>query len=112
MWSCSDPQQIPVHPPLNNISNNKQNIVNNDNDNNNNGFGCHNMNDDQNQCRGNERSLCDYLQQDKTIQPSYIIFPSNIGHFEIKSRVVQVLPKFHGMDKERLYLHFHEFEEI
>lgn len=36
----------------------------------------------------------------------------NIRDFEIESGVVQLLPKYHGIDKKGLYLHLHEFEEI
>lgn len=46
--------------------------------------------------KANGRSLRDYLQPDKTIQLPYIIFSLNIWQFEIKSGVVQLLPKSIG----------------
>lgn len=90
------------------MSNNNQNMTNNDN----NGFGNQNMNDAQGPHGGNGSSLRDHLKLDRTIQPSCIIFPLIIWYFEIKSKVVQLLPKFHRMEKESLCLHLHKFEEV
>lgn len=80
--------------------------------NNNNRFEGHNTNDDQSQHAGIGRSLRDYLQSDWTTQSFCIIFFLNIGYFEIKSSVVQLLSKLHEMDIESPYLHLHEFEEV
>lgn len=68
------------------INKNNQSTV--DNDNNINRFGEYNTNNNHSQYGGNGRSLRDYLQLDRTIQPSYTIFPLNIWHFEIKLEVV------------------------
>lgn len=73
--------------------------------------GAQNANDDQSQQGGNERSFCDHLQLNRRTQPSCIIFALNIGHFQIKLEVVQLLLKFNGMDKESPCLHFRGFEE-
>lgn len=61
---------------------------------------------------GDGRILRDYMQPDRASQPSCIIFPLNIEHFEIKSRVVQLLQKFHGMDSESTYIRLRKFEEV
>lgn len=61
----------------------------------------------------------------KTIEGTYVsiynwigqanplaLFFLNILHFEIKPRVVQLLRKFHEMDKENPYLYIREFEKV
>lgn len=68
--------------------------------NSNNGFGSHSTNDDQSQYKDTGNSLRDHLQLDRTTEHFCIIFPLDIGHFEIKYRVRQFLRKFHGMDAE------------
>lgn len=81
-------------PPVNIITNNNnQNTTNNSN---NNRLGAQNTNDDHSQHGGNKRSLQDYLHLNEMTQPSHIIFPLNIEHFEFKSGVVQLLPNFYG----------------
>lgn len=78
------------------MSNNNQNITNNDK----NELGDQNMDDDQSPHGGNGSSPCDHLKPNKAIQPSCIIFSLIIWHFEIKSEVVQLLSKLHGINKE------------
>ena len=57
-------------------------------------------------------TLREYLQPTRTSTPSCMIFPTNVGHFDIKPGVIQLLPKFHGLDSESPYLHLKEFEEV
>ena len=35
-----------------------------------------------------------------------------MGHFELKPGIIQLLPKYHGLDSESPYLHLKEFEEV
>ncbi|MGV7343119.1 hypothetical protein PJI17_30935, partial [Mycobacterium kansasii] len=58
------------------------------------------------------RTLRDYLQPAGVSTPSCMIFPENIGHMDIKPGVIRLLPKFHGLESEELYLHLKEFDEI
>jgi hypothetical protein len=48
----------------------------------------------------------------KTSAPSCIVFPPDASHFNFKSGIIQLLPTFHGLDLENLYLHLREFEEV
>lgn len=41
-----------------------------------------------------------------------MVFSPNAGTFKIKPRVIQLLPKFHGLDSKSPYLHLKEFDEI
>ncbi len=41
-----------------------------------------------------------------------MVFPPNVGTFEIKPGVIQLLPKFHGLDSKSPYLHLKEFDEV
>ena len=58
------------------------------------------------------RTLRDYLQPNRASTPSCIVFPNVVGNFEMKPGVIQLLPKFHGLDSENLYLHLKEFDEV
>ena len=58
------------------------------------------------------RTLREYLQPTRTSTPSCMIFPTNMGHFELKPGIIQLLPKYHGLDSESPYLHLKEFEKI
>ena len=40
------------------------------------------------------------------------MFPPNVQHQEFKPSMFQLLPIFHGLDKENPYVHIREFEEI
>ena len=40
------------------------------------------------------------------------MFPPNVQHQEFKSGMFQLLPIFHGLDRENPYVHIREFEEI
>ncbi|KAL5722473.1 hypothetical protein ACHQM5_005989 [Ranunculus cassubicifolius] len=40
-----------------------------------------------------------------------MVFPEN-ADFEIRPVVIQLLPKFHGLDSESPYLHLNEFDEV
>ena len=41
-----------------------------------------------------------------------VLFPNVVGNFEMKPGVIQLLPKFHGLDFENPYLHLKEFDEV
>lgn len=58
------------------------------------------------------RTLRDYLQPARTNTRSCMAFPQNTGTFEIKRGVIQLLPKFHGLDSKSPYLHLREFDEV
>ena len=58
------------------------------------------------------RTLQDYLQSTRTSTPSCMVIPSTGGTFDIKPRIIQLLPKFHGLDSESPYLHLKEFDEV
>ena len=58
------------------------------------------------------RTLQDYLHPPRTTTPSCIMFPPNVQHQEFKSGMFQLLPIFHGLNKENPYVHIREFEEI
>lgn len=58
------------------------------------------------------RTLHVYLQPTRTSTPSCMIFLINVGTFEIKPGVNQLLPIFHGHDSESAYLHLKEFDEV
>ena len=38
--------------------------------------------------------------------------PVGVRQFEIKTGVIKLLLKFHGLDSESAYLHLKEFEEV
>ena len=46
------------------------------------------------------RTLTDYLQPTRVSTPSCIVFPNVVGNFDMKPGVIQLLPKFHGLDSE------------
>ena len=58
------------------------------------------------------RTLRDYLQPTRASTPLCIVFPNVVGNFEMKLGVIQLLPKFHGLDFENPYLHLKEFDEV
>ena len=58
------------------------------------------------------RTLRDYLQPTRASTSSCIVFPNVMGNFEMKPGVIQLLPKFHGLDSENPYLHLKEFDEV
>ena len=58
------------------------------------------------------RTLRDYLQPTRTSTPSCMVIPSTVGTFDIKPGIIQLLPKFHGLDSESPYLHLKEFDEV
>jgi hypothetical protein len=51
------------------------------------------------------RTLKDYLQPTRASTPSCIVFPHVVGNFDMKLGVIQLLPKFHGLDSKNPYLH-------
>ena len=58
------------------------------------------------------RSLRDYLHPTRQATPSCMVIPAGAGQFDIKPGVIQLLPKFHGLESESAYLHIKEFEEV
>ena len=48
------------------------------------------------------QTLREYLQPTRTSTPSCMIIPTNMGHFELKPGIIQLLPKYHGLDSESL----------
>ena len=58
------------------------------------------------------RTLRDYLQPARASTPSCIVFPQNAGNVDLKPGVIQVLPRFHGLDSESAYQQLKEFDEV
>jgi hypothetical protein len=58
------------------------------------------------------RTLRDHMNPTRTSAPSCIFFPPDTSHFNFKPDIIQLLPSFHGLDLENLYLHLREFEEV
>jgi len=58
------------------------------------------------------RTLRDYMNPIRTSAPSCIVFPPDASHFNFKPVIIQLLPSFHGLDLENLYLHLRKFEEV
>lgn len=58
------------------------------------------------------KTLCEYLQPIRTSTLPCMILQINVGTFEIKPGVIQLLPKFHGLDFESTYLHLKELDEV
>lgn len=58
------------------------------------------------------RLMWDYLKPTRSITPSCILLPVQAHAFLVKSGMLQLLPQFHGIERENPYLHTKEFEEI
>ena len=57
-------------------------------------------------------SLKDYLHPTRIATTSCIMFPANTLQIDFKPIMIQLLPKFHGLENENPYLHIWEFEEV
>jgi hypothetical protein len=68
----------------------------------------HNENNENNRVR----TLRDHMNPISTSAPSYIIFPPDASHFNFKPGIIQLLPSFHDLDLENLYLYLREFDEV
>ncbi|KAI9186206.1 hypothetical protein LWI28_014864 [Acer negundo] len=66
------------------------------------------QNNDQDQAR----TLRDFMNPTRTGAPSCIFYPPDASHFHFKPGIIQLLPNFHGLEAENLYLHLREFEEV
>lgn len=58
------------------------------------------------------RTLQDYLHPARTATPSCIMYPPNMLNVDLKPDMIQLLPNFHEMENENLYMHIREFEEV
>ncbi|KAF8397840.1 hypothetical protein HHK36_016765 [Tetracentron sinense] len=58
------------------------------------------------------KTLHEHLHPTRTATPSCIIFHCNVKQFDFKPGMIQLLPTFHGLDNENLYVHIIEFEEV
>lgn len=58
------------------------------------------------------RTLHDYLCPTRTSTPSCIIFPPNMPHMDLKSRMIQLLLTFYDLEDENPYVHIRELEEV
>jgi len=59
------------------------------------------------------RTLRDLFAPVATNSPSCIVLPStNATHFDLKPRVIQLLPAFNGLDLENPYSHVKKFKDI
>ena len=62
---------------------------------------------------GEKRILRDYSTPFQFNSPSCIVLPpTNATHFELKPRVIQLLPTFYGLEKEDPYYQVKEFLDI
>ena len=60
-----------------------------------------------------EKTLREYFSPLAANQPSCIVLPQTTAtHFELKPSVIQLLPSFHGLEREDPYLHINEFLDI
>ncbi|KAH9723595.1 hypothetical protein KPL70_007173 [Citrus sinensis] len=60
-----------------------------------------------------EKTLREYFSPLATNQPSCIVLPQTTAtHFELKPSGIQLLPSFHGLEREDPYLHIKEFLDI
>ena len=41
-----------------------------------------------------------------------MVIPSTVGTFDIKQGIIQLLPKFHGLESKSLSVHLKEFDEV
>ncbi|CAL5350857.1 unnamed protein product [Camellia sinensis] len=61
----------------------------------------------------NQKSLRDLFSPITTNPPSCIVLSTtNATHFELKPHVIQLLPIFHGLEREDPYMHVKDFLEI
>ena len=58
------------------------------------------------------RTLKEYIHPTRTATPSCIMFPPNMLQQDFKPCMIQLLPTFHGLESENLYVHIWEFEEV
>ena len=82
-------------------------------------FSLENMFEEDNQSLHNEnnknnhvRTLRDHMNQTRTSAPSCIVFLLNASHLNFKLGIIKLLPTFHGLDLENLYLYLREFEKV
>ena len=62
---------------------------------------------------GEKKTLRDYSTPFQFNYPSCIVLPpTTASHFELKPRVIQLLPTFYGLEKEDPYYHVKEFLDI
>ena len=61
----------------------------------------------------NSKTLRELFSPIATNPPSCIVLQATIAaHFELKPQIIQLLPTFHGLDREDLYMHIKDFLEI
>ena len=74
------------------------------------------MAEEDNQSLHNEnnrvRTLRDHMNPTRINAPSFIVSPLDASHFNFKQDISQLLPSFHGLDLEKLYLHLREFKKV
>ena len=59
------------------------------------------------------KTLREYFAPITTNSPSCIVLPNTTAaHFELKPQILQLLPNFHGLDREDPYMHVKEFLDI
>lgn len=58
------------------------------------------------------RPLHEYLHNPRIATPSCIMFPPNVQNREFKLGMIQLLPTFHGIERENPYVHIMEFREV
>lgn len=58
------------------------------------------------------RTLLDYLQPTRSTVLHIWLCPTTLRYLEIKLGVIQLLPKFYGLDLESVYFLLKEFNEV
>src|SRR4051812_616253 len=60
-----------------------------------------------------QKTLKELFSPISTNPPSCIVLPEVIAtHFELKPQIINLLPNFHGMDREDPYMHVKDFLDI
>jgi len=68
----------------------------------------HNKNNENNRVS----TLSDHMNPTRTSASLCIVFSPDASHYNFKPDTIQLLPSFHGLDLQNLYLHVREFEEV
>ena len=56
--------------------------------------------------------MMDYIHPTRTATRSFIIFPTNMQQIDFKPGMIQLLPTFHWLESENLYVLIRSFEEV
>ena len=60
----------------------------------------------------NRRTMYELLHPTQNSVPSYIMFPPNASHVELKQGLLAILPDFRRQENENPYVHVRAFEKV